>query len=117
MIDRSMATYSHPRSRVKPAGPIGLEFDTRSRSWESLGRCCAFHAVLTNGARRLMHDWLPHRVAEEYAMSSDWDDRWRTGGSVAELKKEAHIDPESIWQGLERFAAEREQRLARLRVE
>lgn len=72
--------------------------------------------VITNGARRLMHDWLPHRVAEEYAMSSDWDDRWRTGGSVEELKREAHIDPESLWQGIARFAAEREQRLARLRV-
>jgi transketolase len=70
--------------------------------------------VITNGARRLMHDWLPHKVAEEYAMSSDWDDRWRTGGSVEELKREAHIDPESLWQGIARFAAEREQRLRRI---
>ncbi len=72
--------------------------------------------VITNSARRLMHDWLPHRVAEEYAMSSDWDDRWRTGGSVEELKREAHIDPDSLWKGIERFARDREQRLARLRV-
>jgi transketolase len=72
--------------------------------------------VITNGARRGMHDWLPHKVAERYAMSSDWDDRWRTGGSVEELKKEAHIDPESLWKGIERFAAEREQRLAELRI-
>ncbi len=70
--------------------------------------------VITNGARRLMHDWLPHRVAEEYAMSSDWDNRWRTGGSVDELKLEAHIDPESIWKGIQRFANERKQRLARI---
>ncbi len=71
--------------------------------------------VITNGARRLMHDWLPHKVAEEYAMSSDWDDRWRTGGNVDELKREAHIDSDSIWRGMLRFAAERERRLARLR--
>ena len=71
--------------------------------------------VITNGARRLMHDWLPHKTAERYAMSSDWDDRWRTGGSVEELKKEAHIDPASLWQGIERFAAEREKRLGELR--
>ena len=70
--------------------------------------------VITNGARRLMHDWLPHKVAEEYAMSSDWDDRWRTGGSVEEIKAEARIDPDSLWDGIARFAAEREQRLARL---
>jgi hypothetical protein len=45
-----------------------------------------------------------------------WDDRWRTGGSVEELKVEAHIDPASLWKGIERFASEREQRLAELRV-
>ncbi len=72
--------------------------------------------VITNGARRLMHDWLPHKVAERYAMSSDWDDRWRTGGSVEELKKEARIDPDSLWKGIERFANEREARLAEMRV-
>jgi transketolase len=72
--------------------------------------------VITNGARRCMHDWLPHKVAEEYAMSPDWDDRWRTGGSVEELKREAHIDPDSLWEAIGRFAAERERRLERLRV-
>jgi transketolase len=70
--------------------------------------------VITNGARRLMHDWLPHKVAEEYAMSSDWDNRWRTGGSVEELKKEAHIDPDSLRAGIERFAADRAKRLQRI---
>lgn len=72
--------------------------------------------VITNGARRLMHDWLPHKIAEEYAMSSDWDGRWRTGGNVEELKVEAKIDPASLWAGIERFAKERKQRLARLSV-
>jgi len=71
--------------------------------------------VITNGARRLMHDWLAHKVAEHYAMSSDWDDRWRTGGSVEELKREARIDPDSLlWEGIERFANARETRLAEL---
>ena len=72
--------------------------------------------VITNGARRAMHDWLPHRIAERYAMSSDWDDRWRTGGSVEELKREAKIDPASLWEGIGRFAKAREERLASLRV-
>ena len=70
--------------------------------------------VITNGSRRLMHDWLANRVAAEYALSSDWDDRWRTGGSVSEVKREAHIDPESLWQGIVKFAAERDARRARL---
>ena len=70
--------------------------------------------VITNASRRLMHDWLPHKVAESYAMSSDWDDRWRTGGSVEEIKREARLDPDSLWEGIVRFAAEREQRRARI---
>ncbi|MCC6407521.1 MAG: transketolase [Planctomycetes bacterium] len=70
--------------------------------------------VVTNGARRLMHDWLPHKIAEQYAMSSDWDNRWRTGGSNDEITREAHLDPESLWTGIARFAKDREQRLARL---
>lgn len=72
--------------------------------------------VITNGARRLMHDWLPNKVAERYAMSSDWDNRWRTGGSMDEIKREARIDPESLWEGICRFASEREMRLAEARI-
>jgi transketolase len=70
--------------------------------------------VITNGARRLMHDWLSSKVAEAYAMSPDWDNRWRTGGTVEELKKEAHIDPDSLMDGIRRFASDREKRLSRL---
>jgi transketolase len=67
--------------------------------------------VITNGARRLMHDWLPHKHAEKFAMSSDWDNRWRTGGNVAELKREARIDPASLWEGIQRFVRERPARM------
>lgn len=73
--------------------------------------------VITNGSRRLMHDWLPHKVAEEYAMCSDWDNRWRTGGNVAEIKAEARIDPESLWEGIGRFAADREERIRRISLQ
>jgi len=58
-----------------------------------------------------MHDWLPHKIAGHYAMSSDWDNRWRTGGSVDEVKREAHIDPDSLLAGIKKFAADREERL------
>jgi transketolase len=70
--------------------------------------------VITNGSRRGMYDWLAHKTAARYAMSSDWDDRWRTGGSVDEVKIEAHIDPESIWEGIGRFARDRALRLKEL---
>ena len=70
--------------------------------------------VITNGARRLMFDWLPNHIAEEYSLSSDWDDRWRTGGSVDEIMEEAHLSPKFILAGVERFVREREPRLRRV---
>jgi len=68
--------------------------------------------VVSNQSRRAMHDWLSNKVAERYAMTPDHDDRWRTGGSVDEIKRESKIDPESVWEGICKFAAERSERLA-----
>ena len=70
--------------------------------------------VITTQARALMSDWLFNKVAEEYALSTDWDNRWRTGGALEEVLDEAHLSPEWILKGIQRFVQERPQRLARL---
>ncbi|MCC6179754.1 MAG: transketolase [Chloroflexi bacterium] len=72
---------------------------------------------ITNGARRLMRDWVTHRIADEYAMSSDWDNRWRTGGTVDEVLEEAHLSQDWLLAGIERFARARAQRLERISQE
>jgi transketolase len=69
---------------------------------------------ITNRSRRLFYDWIWNPLAEEYAMSSDRDDRWRTGGSVDEICTEAGIDPAGLLTGIERFVKERKSRLERL---
>jgi transketolase len=71
--------------------------------------------VITNGAFKLMRDWADDPLVREYSLSSDWDDRWRTGGSVAEVIEEAHLDDARILAALDRFAAERADRIRRLR--
>ncbi len=38
--------------------------------------------IVTTQARWLMHDWLFNKVAEEYALAPDWDDRWRTDANA-----------------------------------
>jgi transketolase len=73
--------------------------------------------VITTQARALMHDWLFNHFAEEYAMSSDWDDRWRTGGDLDEVIEEAHLSPERILDGMLRFTGDREKRLLALKSE
>jgi transketolase len=71
--------------------------------------------AITNRARRLMVDWVDAGLTGEYWLSSDWDDRWRTGGTVDEVIEEAHLSPKWILEGIRRFASERPQRLRRLR--
>ena len=73
--------------------------------------------VITTQARWLMHDWLFSKVSETYALSSDWDDRWRTGGTLEEVIEEAHLSPQWILAGIERFVREREDRLDQLQAD
>jgi transketolase len=73
--------------------------------------------VITNGAFKLMADWATGPLVREYSLSSDWDDRWRTGGSVAEVIEEAHLDQPRILTALQRFATDRPTRLRRLRAQ
>ena len=72
--------------------------------------------VITNGAFKLMADWATGPLVREYSLSADWDDRWRTGGSVDEVIAEAQLDPDSIVTAIQRFAGSRSERLARLRA-
>jgi len=72
--------------------------------------------AITNRAFKLMTDFVDGPVAKEYSLSSDWDDRWRTGGTVDEVMDEAHLGPGHILAAIERYAADREARHARLRA-
>jgi transketolase len=70
--------------------------------------------VVTNGAVKLMREWTSGPVAEEYSLGPDWDDRWRTGGSLDEVIEEAHLDAGHILEAIERFVRDREVRLDRV---
>jgi transketolase len=70
--------------------------------------------AITNRTYKLMRDWVDGPLGAEYSMGADWDNRWRTGGSVDEVMDEAHLTPNYIVEGVARFAGERTQRLERL---
>ena len=70
--------------------------------------------IITNGAKRLMHKWSTNKMVDDYSISSDWDNRWRTGGSLNEIISEAHLDPNNILKGIELFAKNRQKRLSQL---
>jgi len=70
--------------------------------------------AITNRTVKLMRDWIEGPLGAEYSMGADWDDRWRTGGSVDEVMDEAHLTTAHILEGIERFVRDRPQRLRRL---
>jgi transketolase len=69
--------------------------------------------VISTQSRESMGDWLFNEIAKEYAMTSDWDNRWRTGGTLEEVIDEAHLSPNWLLAGVERFVRDRDERLGR----
>jgi len=55
----------------------------------------------------------PDALFDAYSLTSDWDDQWLTGGLEGDVIAEAHLDPDSIFNGIVRFARDRDKRLAR----
>ena len=70
--------------------------------------------IITNMSRRSMTDWVSSPVSSEYAMSSDFDDQWRSGGRLDEITEEAHLSTDWLLKGIERFVNEREIRRKKL---
>jgi transketolase len=64
-----------------------------------------------SGTRRVWPLRNAGPLCDEYSLTSDWDDQWLTGGSEADVIAEAHLDPESIVAGVQRFAHDRPKRL------
>ena len=80
---------------------------SESDKWDS--------TFVTNRSRRTMYDWIFNPLSSKYAMSSDFDDRWRSGGHLDEVIAEAHLDPENLLAGIERFVKDRPERLEAMR--
>ena len=70
---------------------------------------------VSSGTRRMwpIRDTGP--LTDTYSLTSDWDNQWLTGGLEPDVIAEAHLDAESIYAGVERFAREREDRITRQR--
>jgi transketolase len=71
--------------------------------------------IVSTGTRRMWPLRNVGPLTDEYSMTSDWDNQWLTGGLEADVIAEAHLDQESIFTGVRRFALDRDQRLSRQR--
>ena len=71
--------------------------------------------VVSTGTRRVWPVRGVGPLTDAYSLTSDWDNQWLTGGLEPEVIAEAHLDPASVFAGVQRFAAHRVERLARQR--
>ncbi len=67
--------------------------------------------VVSTGTRRVWPLRNLGSLTDEYSLTSDFDNSWRSGGLELEVIAEAHLDPDSIFAGVERFANDRERRI------
>jgi transketolase len=72
--------------------------------------------VVSTGTRRVWPLRGVGPLTDEYSLTSDWNNQWLSGGLEPEVIAEAHLDPASIFKGIERFARDRAARLDRQRA-
>jgi transketolase len=68
--------------------------------------------VVSTGTRRVWPVRNLGPMTDAYSLTSDWDNQWLTGGLEGEVIQEAHLDPDSIFQGIARFAGDRDKRMS-----
>ncbi|MCI0837960.1 MAG: transketolase, partial [Chloroflexi bacterium] len=69
--------------------------------------------VVTTGTRRVWPVTGVGPLTDEYSLTSDWDNQWLTGGTQEDVIKEAHLDEDSIFNAVKRFADEHDGRMSR----
>jgi transketolase len=68
--------------------------------------------VVSTGTKRVWPVQNVGPLTEDYSLVSDWHDEWLTGGTEQDVIAEAHLDPESIFDGVKRFALDHDTRIA-----
>ena len=67
--------------------------------------------IITNTSLKGMGRWIKNPIVAKYSLSPDFDNRWRTGGSVDQIITESRLDSLSILNAFKRFSDERDKRL------
>jgi transketolase len=69
--------------------------------------------VVTTGTRRIWPVTGVGPLTDEYSLTSDWDNQWLSGGTEDDVIKEAHLDKDSIFNAVKRFADEHDARMSK----
>ena len=83
-----------------------------SQSGHPGGSRSKVHAmIIKNNSLKNMGGWIKNKQVLKYSLSPDFDNRWRTVGSVNQIIKESKLDPLSILNAINMFSDSREKRL------
>ena len=69
--------------------------------------------VVTTGTRRVWPVTGVGPLTDEYSLTSDWDNQWLSGGTEDDVIKEAHLDKDSIFNAVKRFADDHGARMSK----
>ena len=69
--------------------------------------------VVTTGTRRVWPVTGVGPLTDEYSLTSDWDNQWLSGGTEDDVIKEAHLDKDSIFTAVKRFADDHGARMSK----
>ena len=72
--------------------------------------------VVSTGTRRVWPVRNLGPLTDDYSLTSDWDNQWLTGGLEPDVIAEAHLDAGTIFAGIQRFAKDHDQRIAKQRA-
>jgi len=67
--------------------------------------------IISTGTKRMWPISNVGPLTEEYSLTSDWNDQWLSGGSEAEVLREAQLDPQTIFESVKRFATDHNKRI------
>jgi transketolase len=71
--------------------------------------------IITTQSRSSMPSFTLNAISGDYAVCADWDDNWRSGGTLDEVLEEARLTPEWIMKGIRRFCDDYELRMEGIR--
>lgn len=67
--------------------------------------------IISTGTKRMWPVSNVGPLTEKYSLISDWDNQWLSGGSESEVIKEAHLDKDTIYNSVKKFALEHDDRI------
>lgn len=71
--------------------------------------------IITNTAITLMSNWIKHPIVKTYSVSPDWDNRWRSGGTLNDVIDESRLSAHWQMDAIQKFANDRDLRLDRIK--